>query len=233
MLNKCLTSRFFYANIYTRKELYYMRPKTDGLTKKQKLVLDYIKKFQAENKYPPSVRQICSAIDLNSPATVHVHINHLVEKGFLKRSDSGNRAIEILVDNEYEDKKLEIKKLPLVDPNKDDDITLAIEESRELFTIPTSLIKEKGEYFAYLINDNSMNQKGIYQNDVAILKKNNKANNDDIILVEYNNIINLKEYCKDKEGLTLKGDIESITTKDNEINIIGKVVGLYRNYNQK
>lgn len=233
MLNKCLTSRFFYANIYTRKELYYMRPKTDGLTKKQKLVLDYIKKFQAENKYPPSVRQICSAIDLNSPATVHVHINHLVEKGFLKRSDSGNRAIEILVDNEYEDKKLEIKKLPLVDPNKDDDITLAIEESRELFTIPTSLIKEKGEYFAYLINDNSMNQKGIYQNDVAILKKNNKANNDDIILVEYNNIINLKEYCKDKEGLTLKDDIESITTKDNEINIIGKVVGLYRNYDQK
>lgn len=233
MLNKCLTSRFFYANIYTRKELYYMRPKTDGLTKKQKLVLDYIKKFQAENKYPPSVRQICSAIDLNSPATVHVHINHLVEKGFLKRSDSGNRAIEILVDNEYEDKKLEIKKLPLVDPNKDDDITLAIEESRELFTIPTSLIKEKGEYFAYFINDNSMNQKGIYQNDVAILKKNNKANNDDIILVEYNNIINLKEYCKDKEGLTLKDDIESITTKDNEINIIGKVVGLYRNYNQK
>lgn len=210
-----------------------MRPKTDGLTKKQKLVLDYIKKFQAENKYPPSVRQICSAIDLNSPATVHVHINHLVEKGFLKRSDSGNRAIEILVDNEYEDKKLEIKKLPLVDLSKDDDITLAIEESRELFTIPTSLIKEKGEYFAYLINDNSMNQKGIYQNDVAILKKNNKVNSNDIILVEYNNIINLKEYYKDKEGLTLKDDIESITTKDNEINIIGKVVGLYRNYDQK
>ena len=64
-----------------------------------------------------------------------------------------------------------------------------------------------------------------------MLKKNNKSNNNDIILVEYNNIINLKEYCKDKEGLTLKDDIESITTKDNEISIIGKVVGLYRNYN--
>ena len=78
-----------------------------------------------------------------------------------------------------------------------------------------------------------MNQKGIYQNDAVILKRNNIAYNNDIILVEYNNIINLKEYCKDKEGLTLKDDIESITTKDNEINIIGKVVGLYRNYNQK
>ena len=210
-----------------------MRPKTDGLTKKQKLVLDYIKKFQAENKYPPSVRQICSAIDLNSPATVHVHINHLVEKGFLKRSNNGNRAIEILVDNEYEDKKLEIKKLPLVDLNKDDDITLAIEEPRELFTIPASLVKGKAEYFAYIVNDNSMNQKGIYQDDAVILKRNNIAYNNDIILVEYNNIINLKEYCKDKEGLTLKDDIESITAKDNEISVIGKVVGLYRNYDQK
>ena len=168
---------------------------------------------------------------MNSPATVHVHINHLVEKGFLKRSDSGNRAIEILVNNEYEDKKLEIKKIPLVDLNKDDDITLAIEEPRELFTIPSSLIKGKSEYFAYIVNDNSMNQKGIYQNDVVILKKNNIASNNDIILVKYNNIINLKEHFKDKEGLTLKDDIESITTKDNEINVIGKVVGLYRNYN--
>ena len=171
-----------------------MRPKTDGLTKKQKLVLDYIKKFQAENKYPPSVRQICSAIDLNSPATVHVHINHLVEKGFLKRSNSGNRAIEILVDNEYENKKLEIKKIPLVDLNKENDITLAIEEPRELYTIPASLTKGKSEYFAYVVNDNSMNQKGIYQNDVVILKKDNIAYNNNIILVEYNNEINLKEY---------------------------------------
>lgn len=208
-----------------------MRPKTDGLTKKQKLVLDYIKRFQAENKYPPSVRQICSAIDLNSPATVHVHINHLVEKGFLKRSTSGNRAIEILVDNEYEDKKLEVKKIPLIDLNKDNDITLAINEPRELFTIPTSLIKEKGEYFAYIVNDNNMNKKGIYQGDVAILKKNNKANNNDVILIEYNNIINLKEYFKDKEGLTLKDDIEAKNTKDNAISIVGKVIGLYRSYN--
>lgn len=210
-----------------------MRPKTDGLTKKQKLVLDYIKKFQAENKYPPSVRQICSAIDLNSPATVHVHINHLVEKGFLKRSNSGNRAIEILVDNEYENKKLEIKKIPLVDLNKDNDITLAIEEPRELYTIPASLTKGKSEYFAYLVNDNSMNNKGIYQNDVVILKKDNIAYNNNIILVEYNNEINLKEYYKDKKDLTLTNDNEIVNTIDKEIKIIGKVVGLYRSYNQK
>ena len=63
-----------------------MRQKTEGLTRKQKEVLDFIKQFHAQNKYPPSIRQICSAINLSSPATVHVHINHLVEKGYIKRS---------------------------------------------------------------------------------------------------------------------------------------------------
>ena len=70
-----------------------MRQKTDGLTKKQKEVLEFIKQFHADNKYPPSIRQICSAINLSSPATVHVHINHLVDKGYIKRSKEGKKKL--------------------------------------------------------------------------------------------------------------------------------------------
>ena len=60
-----------------------MRQKTNGLTKKQKQVLEFIKQFYAENKYPPSIRQICSAINLSSPATVHTHLKELQKKGLL------------------------------------------------------------------------------------------------------------------------------------------------------
>ena len=60
------------------------------LTSKQKEVLTYIKKFQAENKYPPSVRQIAQALELKSPATVHAHIQNIINKGYLKRSKHGN-----------------------------------------------------------------------------------------------------------------------------------------------
>ena len=74
---------------YGSERRVYMRQKTDGLTKKQKEVLEFIKQFHAENKYPPSIRQICNAINLSSPATVHVHINHLVDKGYIKRSKEG------------------------------------------------------------------------------------------------------------------------------------------------
>ena len=76
------------------------------LTSKQKEVLTFIKKFQAENKYPPSVRQICSALELRSPATVHAHIQNIIDKGYLKRSKQGNHLIELLVPNEFEMHKI-------------------------------------------------------------------------------------------------------------------------------
>ena len=57
----------------------------EKLTPKQKEVLDYIKSFSAENKYPPSVRETAQALDVSSPATIHVHIQKLIEKGYLKR----------------------------------------------------------------------------------------------------------------------------------------------------
>ena len=208
-----------------------MRPKTDGLTKKQKLVLDYIKKFQAENKYPPSVRQICSAISLNSPATVHVHINHLVEKGFLKRSNVGNRAIEILVDNEYEDKKSEIRKVPILNPSKDVNILEILDLPKDFFPIPNVLTEEDEEYFTYIMNDDSMSKAGINQNDVVILKRSNVAYDNDIVLAVYDNQINLRRYSKVKREFILKAEsTKPNSTRVNRVKIIGQVVGLYRKY---
>ena len=78
-----------------------MKTKSTNLTKKQETVLNYIKQFYADNKYPPSVRQIGTALSLKSPATIHSHIQGLIEKGYIKRRNGSNRALELLVDNEY------------------------------------------------------------------------------------------------------------------------------------
>ena len=72
-----------------------------NLTKKQELVLNYIKQYIAIHNYPPAIRDICEGLNLNSPATVHTHIENLKKKGYLKTSTSKNRAIELLVTNEY------------------------------------------------------------------------------------------------------------------------------------
>ena len=89
------------------------------LTNKQKEVLDFIKSFCASNKYPPSVREICHGLGTNSPATIHTHIKKLIDKGYIQRGENGNKQLKLLVNNEYENAKKEIKTSLLNDCIKD------------------------------------------------------------------------------------------------------------------
>ena len=58
--------------------------KEGRLTKRQKEILEYIKKYSAQKKYPPSIREISANFNLSSPATDHVHVKKLIEKGYLR-----------------------------------------------------------------------------------------------------------------------------------------------------
>ena len=52
--------------------------KEGRLTKRQKEILEYIKKYSAQKKYPPSIREISANFNLSSPATAHVHVKKLI-----------------------------------------------------------------------------------------------------------------------------------------------------------
>ena len=75
------------------------------LTKRQEDVLTFVKKYIAAHGYPPAIREICAGVGLSSPATVFVHIKNLENMGILRQNNNKFRTIELLVDNEYEDKK--------------------------------------------------------------------------------------------------------------------------------
>ena len=81
------------------------------LTEKQSNVLDFIKKYSADHGYPPSIREIGQGLGLSSPATVHTHVKKLCNAGYLKVDNNKFRAMEILVDNEYEEKNEELIKV--------------------------------------------------------------------------------------------------------------------------
>ena len=163
-------------------------------------VLDYIKKFHAEKKYPPSIRQICSAINLSSPATVHVHINHLVEKGYIKRSNGGNRALELLVPNEYEDKGEDIVNVPLLGKVTCGNPIEAIETPNELFSLPAYLIPSKKEVFTLKTDGDSMINAGILSDDIVIVERcNNAKNGDMVVAMNDNNEVTLKTFYKEKD----------------------------------
>ena len=73
----------------------------ETLTKRQNEILTYIKEYIVSHGYPPTIREIGKAMGVNSPATIHAHLNNLEKKGAIKKDDSKNRAIELLVDNEF------------------------------------------------------------------------------------------------------------------------------------
>jgi repressor LexA len=209
-----------------------MRQKTEGLTRKQKEVLEFIKKFHAENKYPPSIRQICSAINLSSPATVHVHINHLVDKGYIKRSLEGNRALELLVPNEFEDKGEDVVNVPLPGKVTAGSPIEAIEMPNELFALPSFLIPKKKEVFALKVDGESMINKGILSNDIVIVERTNQARNGEMVVaMNDNNEVTLKTFYKENGHIRLQPEndyMEPIIL--NDVTILGKAIGLYRKF---
>ena len=209
-----------------------MRQKTDGLTKKQKEVLDFIKQFHADNKYPPSIRQICSAINLSSPATVHVHINHLVDKGFIKRSKEGNRALELLVENEYDTRSEEVVNVPLLGKVTAGSPIEAIEMPNEFFSLPSYLIPKQKEVFTLKVDGDSMINKGILSDDIVIVERTESARNGDMVVaMNDDNEVTLKTFYKEKGYFRLQpeNDYMEPIILDN-VTILGKAIGLYRKF---
>ena len=101
----------------------------EKLTKKQDEILDCIKEFIADHGFPPTVREICRIKNLSSPSTVQMHLNSLVDKGYIKKDKIKNRTIELLVENEYINKKNSIIKVPFINNDKN-----------EFINIPSSII---------------------------------------------------------------------------------------------
>ena len=203
-----------------------MRQKTDGLTKKQKEVLEFIKQFHAENKYPPSIRQICGAINLSSPATVHVHINHLVDKGYIKRSKEGNRALELLVENEYDTRSEEVVNVPLLGKVTAGSPIEAIEMPNEFFSLPSYLIPKQKEVFTLKVDGESMINKGILSDDIVIVERTESAKNGDMVVaMNDDNEVTLKTFYKEKGYFRLQPENDYM-----EPIILEKAIGLYRKF---
>jgi len=205
---------------------------SNKLTNKQKEVLDYIKMFYAKNKYPPSVRETAQALDVSSPATIHVHIQKLIEKGYLRRSNTSNHQLQILVDNEYEEKDNKVTNVPLLGKVTAGTPIEAIEMPDEYFALPTYLIPQKKEVFTLRVDGDSMINAGIFTNDIVIVERCNTAKNGDMVVaMNDENEVTLKTFYKEKDYIRLQPEndfMNPIILKD--VTILGKAIGLYRKF---
>jgi repressor LexA len=202
----------------------------EQLTKKQSEVLDTIKKFMAKYGYPPTIREIGSILNLSSPATTHFHVDKLEEKGYLKKNLSKNRAMELLVDNEYLEKDDSIVNVPLLGKVTAGSPIEAIETPNEYFAIPATLIPNKKEVFTLLVKGDSMINVGIYDRDIIIVERKNTANNGDtVVAMTDDNEVTVKTFYKENGYFRLQPENDTMTPIIlQNVTILGKVVGLYR-----
>ncbi len=202
------------------------------LTNRQNEVLEYLKKYIVTNGYPPTVREIAKAIGVSSPATIHAHLENLEEKGVIKKESTKNRAIELLVENEYLNQDKEITKVPLLGKITAGSPIEAIENPDQYFPLPTPLIPNNKEIFTLLVEGESMINVGIYNNDILIVERTSEARNGQIVVaMTEDNEVTLKTFYKEKDHFRLQPEndhMEPILLK--EISILGKAVGLYRKF---
>ena len=205
---------------------------TEKLTKKQEEVLTFIKKFVVSHGYPPSVREICKGMNLSSPATVHTHLKQLETKGIIRKENSKFRTLELLVENEYEEKDEELVKVPLLGKISCGSPIEAIEQPNEFFTLPASLIPAKESIFTLKCQGDSMINVGIYDGDYVIVQKQRVARNGDIVVaLTDDNEVTLKTFYKEKNYIRLQPENDSLSPiiLDN-CTILGKAIGLYRKF---
>lgn len=201
------------------------------LTKKQEETLQFIKKYMVAHGFPPSVREICAGMGLSSPATAHTHLKELESKGFIRKQNSKFRTIELLVENEFEEKDTEdVISVPLLGKVACGNPIEAIENPNEYFSLPASLIPAKESIFTLLCSGDSMINAGIFDGDIVIVQKQSVARNGEIVVAMTDEgEVTLKRFYKESDHIRLQpenDELSPIIVKN--CVILGKAIGLYR-----
>ena len=170
------------------------------LTPKQKEVLDFIIDFIGDRGYAPSFREIADGLNLASPSTVHVHIQALRSRGFLK---AGSAAREL----EPTDKAVRWGKsimLPLAGLITAGEPIEAIEE-KETIAIPVDLAPNSANSFVLRVKGQSMIEDGIFDGDYVVVERNPSPKNGDVVVALLDNAYaTLKRFYRERDRIRLQ-----------------------------
>lgn len=197
-----------------------------GLTKRQDQILDFIKQTVREKGYPPSVREIGSAVGLNSSATVHSHLASLELKGLIRRDPTKPRAIEIL-DQEFH-AGVDAVPIPVLGRVTAGVPILAVENIEEYFPLPRQVIRDQ-EVFMLHVRGDSMIEVGILDGDYVIVRRQVTAQNGDVVVAMIGDEATVKTFYRERDHIRLQPEnqaLSPILSKD--VTVLGKVIGLYR-----
>lgn len=207
------------------------------INKRERAILDYIEKQSQVNGYPPSVREIGKAVGLKSTATVHGYLTKLEEKGYIKKESQKGRTLKLLKGSSgkatTESRKdfytgREMVDVPVIGKITAGAPILAVENITDTFPIPIDFVGNS-ESFMLTVRGESMIEAGILDGDYILVKKQNVANNGEIVVALIEDEATVKTFYKEKDYIRLQPEnstMDPIIVPD--CKILGKVAGVFR-----
>ncbi len=221
------------------------RIKTESLSTRQKQILRYIKEEIKKNGYAPSVREIGRAVGLSSTATVHCHLKKLETLGYIRKENQKGRTLRVLKkeDELYDPtfsepevrepgkafyNKKEMVDVPVVGKITAGAPILAVENITDTFPIPLEFVGN-GQTFMLVVRGESMIEAGILDGDYILVRRQNVAENGEIVVALIDDEATVKTFYKEKNHIRLQPEnstMDPIIVPD--CAILGKVIGVFR-----
>ena len=204
------------------------------ISKRQQQIYDYIRAYQQEKGYPPSVREMAAAVGLSSPSTVHAHLSALEARGLIKRDATKPRALELFNEDGSSVSLAEVKEspdrgtvtLPLVGRVAAGMPILAEQNVEDTFTLPTEIATDASS-FVLEVHGDSMINAGIFNGDYLVVREQKNAMN--VAMID--NEATVKTFYKERGRVRLQPEndaMEPIYAENPQI--LGKVVALMRRF---
>ena len=189
------------------------------ISKKQQEILDYMKNEILNRGFPPSVREICEAVNLKSTSSVHSHLEALEKNGYIRRDATKPRAIEIIDDN-FNLVRREVVNVPLVGTVAAGQPILAVENIDAYFPIPAEYMPNE-QSFMLTVKGDSMINAGIFDGDQVLVKQQATAENGDMVvaLIDDSATVktfykeNIRRYLRDNNSIRVSRSLRDIAYK--------------------
>lgn len=200
------------------------------LYKRQKQILDFIRQYIDKYGYSPTLAEIADSIGVSSLATVHEHLQALVQKGTIKRFEGAVRGIEVL--DQKISSSLKSIELPVLGFIAAGQPIMTFTDPDATINVPSSMISGKKRSYTLQVKGDSMIEDGILDGDYVVIEEQNVANNGDIVVALLDNgLATLKRFFKEPNRIRLEpanAAMEPIYATD--VKIQGKCVAVIRRF---
>lgn len=207
---------------------------------KQQQILDFVNSQVEEKGYPPSVREICSAVGFKSTSTVHGYLQKLEKSGLILKDPTKPRALKVLNGSKHTNERNSINsknyysRHELVDVPIVGRVTaglpiLAVENVEDTFPLPSDFV-QNSTAFMLRVRGESMIEAGILDNDLVLVRQQSTAINGDTVVALIGDEATVKTFYKEKDHVRLQPQnqyMDPIIVREN-MTILGKVIGVFR-----